>query len=82
MPADFIPPSTRLRRNRVHNHTTDTLRNRRAYMLANLRDIADSRMDFAYKAYELQAIENVLVDRGDLALADRRTVAGNQRGTT
>lgn len=82
MPAAFIPPSKNLRRNRVHNHTTETLRNRRAYMLANLRDIADSRMEFAYRAYELQAIENVLVRRGHLCVTERRTTPGNEQSTT
>lgn len=69
---DFVPPSTSIRRNRAHNIDTDRLRARRAYLILNMTN-EDSRHDFAMRAYELQAIENVLVDRGAFPATERRT---------
>lgn len=71
--SGFVPPSTAVKRNRAHNVDTDRLRARRAYLLAKgFRDY-DSRMDFAVRALELRAIENVLVDRRALPASERRT---------
>lgn len=77
----FVHPSTRIRRNRAHNVDTDRLRNRRARLIIEMRDrVHDSRQDMAVRAYELQAIENVLVRRGKLPACERYTLAGNDSG--
>lgn len=72
----FVPPSTPVKRNRAHNIDTDRLRARRAYLiltLANGAHVYDSRIDFAYRAAELHAIENILVDRHAIPATERRT---------
>lgn len=75
-----VPPTTAVKRNRAHNVDTDRLAERRDFLLVHvLPDFAGSRMDFAVRAYELQAIENVLEDRDWLAPSDRGTVRGNVR---
>lgn len=76
---DIVPPTAPVKRNRVANVDSIRLVRRRRYMIENLSTIADSRMEFAYRAYELQAIENALVTRGLLSPADRRTTYGNDR---
>lgn len=78
-----VPPTTAIRRNRAHNVDTPRLLDRRAWLIAQMSVGAfDSRMDFAVRAYELQAIENVLVHRGVLSEEARQTMYGNDRVPT
>lgn len=75
-----VPPTTAVKRNRAHNVDTDRLVARRAFLIGDvLPDFAEARCDFAARAYELQAIENVLVRRDVLSPTDRRTLHGNER---
>jgi hypothetical protein len=65
-----VPASTAIRRSRAHNITTDRLFRRRAFLIDLLilnggRTLA-TRMDFAMRAAELTAIDNVLLSRGML----------------
>lgn len=77
----FVHPSTPVRRNRAHNVDTDRLRNRRAFLIIGMVNrVHDSRQDMAVRAYELQAIENVLVRRGAMPACERRTLHANDSG--
>lgn len=79
---DFVAPSTSVKRNRAHNVDTNRLRCRRAFIISNVLGgkFDGPRCDFAARAYELQAIENVLVRREALAMTDRRTLHANDHG--
>lgn len=75
---DLIPASTKVHRNRAHNVDSDRLNRRRVWLAENiLVGFQGPRCEFAARAYELQAVENVLVSRGDLRVSQRRTLHGN-----
>lgn len=73
-----VPVTTAVKRKRAHNVDTARLLGRRSHLIERVMvRFEGSRADFAVRAFELQAIENVLVHRGALAEADRRTSHGN-----
>lgn len=75
---DLVPPTVAVKRNRAHNVESPRLVVRRNHLLGQMATgVFDSRMDFAVRAYELQAIENVLVSRDLLSDVGRRTSPGN-----
>lgn len=72
----MIPATTAIRRSRVANIDTDRLIRRRAQLrhdIANSNLVFDTRMDFAWRALEMRAIEDELVRRD--ALPDARVTS-------
>jgi hypothetical protein len=70
-----VPASKSIKRNRAHNVDTDRLLRRQEFlvnMIKNSNSFFEARYDFAVKALELHAIENVLEDRQ--AISTRNTV--------
>jgi hypothetical protein len=75
---NFDPATTSVRRNRAHNCDSDRLLIRRDHLLwlvftTDGSRTIPNRLNFAMRAAELSAIEDVLLSRGDLAATDRRT---------
>lgn len=70
MGATVVPASTAVKRNRVGNVDSDRLSRRRLFLIDLLymrsREI-ETRVEFAYRAVELHAVEAELLRRGDLA---------------
>lgn len=75
-----VPATVAVKRNRAHNVDTARLVSRRLFLVEQMAAGAfDSRMDFAVRAYELQAIENVLVRREIISPEARQTLYGNDK---
>lgn len=68
--TDFDPATTKIRRSRVGNIDSDRLHARRDRLGADVHlnpGQFSSRMDWAYKALELTAIETELEGRGEIS---------------
>ena len=75
--TQFVPATTAVKRSRAHNVDTDRLLRRRTFLHGWVkhghRQLDVTRADFGARAAELTVIENVLVDRGAIAVHDRLT---------
>jgi hypothetical protein len=73
--GDRVPAETAVRRRSVPNQPSERLHRRSAWLWARIHsgDHDWSRMQFAYRAAELRAIELELVRRAELRPSDRRT---------
>ena len=74
-----VPDTTAVRASRVGNIDTDRLLRRRAKLIemadGGFREIG-RRSEFVRRAIELRAIEDELVERGEIAFYERRTIRG------
>jgi len=77
-----VPVTTPVKRNRAQNIDTERLSARRIFLidlLVNRSRELENRIDFVVRVAELSCIENVLNDRGVLAVADRTTTVPPSR---
>lgn len=71
-----VPVTTAVKRSRAQNIDTPRLVARRIFLIDMIRNRSrefENRIDFVVRVAELSVIENVLNDRGVLAVAERVT---------